>query len=201
MHFFSSKNSSFCFLKQWKPLASILLCHRQLCDLTGFCMNGVLHWSPWACCTPANCIWCPWLMGWEEPQMLSPCLVWSLSPHFITLTSTLPRRKLWYLPFTEIKLKPQWGESRFFYHRKRRALRKGGFSLEKMLLFQIDSFPATYVLSPLEIREEKPGPSKGLCRFFSRARKVQLSTRCSCHLYTVAWDRSSVEMWTVAIYF
>lgn len=40
MHFFSSKSSSFWFLKPWKLLASIVFCHRQLRDL-GCCMKGV----------------------------------------------------------------------------------------------------------------------------------------------------------------
>jgi len=34
--------------------------------------EGCLHRSPWACCMPANCIWCPWVMGWGEPQVFSP---------------------------------------------------------------------------------------------------------------------------------
>ena len=87
------------------------------------------------------------------------------------------------------KTKTSVGRKQMFYHRKCRALRKGGFSFEKMLLFRIDSFPPTCeLICPKSFGNQrgKTRSSKELCRFFSRVCKVQLSIHCSCHFYTVA---------------
>lgn len=103
----------------------------------------------------------------------------------------------WYLPFTDVKLKPQWGESRCFTTENVELWERGHFPWKRCSCFRLTLFQlpmSSFVLRPLEIRGEKPGPSKGLCRFFSRACKVQLRTHCSCHLYTVAQGRCSVEM-------
>lgn len=66
------------------PYHSIL---SQALSLSQALHGGCFQLSPGRGCK--FCELCPWLLGWEEPQMLSPYCVWPLYLHLLPMTSTL----------------------------------------------------------------------------------------------------------------
>lgn len=126
--FFSSKNSSICFLKQWKLLSFILFCHRQLYDWNGCCMFGVSvsHCEHAACLLTAFCVTCSWAGGNHR------CSIPTRSGHCLFILSHCQAsspKESWCLSFTEVKLK--WGESRCFTIKNVELWQKRRISLVK----------------------------------------------------------------------